>query len=522
MIVKPQNIKQTLMFSSIDELIGPDHPVRLINAIIDTLMKNGLHKYRVRGSAKTGRPAYSAETLLKIFVYGYINRINSSRRLEQETYRNIELMWLIGNLHPDHKTISDFRKENEEVIKNFSKDLKLFLKGSVLPDNISVVIDGTKLKANANREMISKKVIVERLKAVENELEIYLKQSEEYDLFETSNQELGCSEDYLTKISSLENEIADLKSQYDEFNRSNKNYISPTDPECSLMKSRDGGIPAYNVQFGCDSKYNFLVYESVTDEANDLNQLMPVVDSLENELSIVPEQILADTGYSNLEIIQKIEEDKGIQCYVQMPKAKVESIKFTYDEINDCYICSQGQVLALKSRNKKARNSLVNVYVGLTCTGCPLKEQCTESKKGHHISRYVNHDFRQNHRQKMKTSEAKSNSILRKSSIEHIHGTMKVWLGKIPLLLRGKDKVISEIRLFSIGYNIKRLLSLFSFDELMAIIRSNIALNCQRTSVIFYFENKIWSLKSKVSKFFGFLTELLRIPKSSAKVSFSF
>lgn len=480
-----QDRSQTLMFSSIDDIIPSKHPVRVISYLIETILCQHRDKYAIRGTASTGRPAYSVETLLKIYIYGYMNRITSSRRLEQETYRNVELIWLTGNLRPDHKTISDFRKDNKFLIQQFSKDVKLFLKEMGLIGKSLIAVDGTKVKANASRDMLSERKILELLKSAEEELERYLGQLDEQDHIESQTDEIESSNKYLSLILAKEQEISRLKAQLEEFKQIGKNHISRTDPDSTLMKSRDGLIPGYNVQLGSDSENKFIVYEAVTEDANDIDQLKAVPDTLGNELEIIPEKIVADTGYCNLDMIEKIEEETGIECFISHPKDQNISpkITFTYDETNDMYVCSEGQPLTLEHRNKKSKKSYVNVYLGRNCQSCRLKQECTRSKKGRHISRPWNHEYRQRHKEKTESDHGKQISRLRKSTIEHIFGTMKTWLGKIPILTRGVDKVISEIKLFTSSYNIKHLLNLFSFDKLMSIINAYTKQNAHKKAI---------------------------------------
>lgn len=478
MLIQPQDTSQIMIFTSFDDFIQSEHPVRVIKHIIDSILKTSQEEYTERGDARTGRPAYSTDTLLKIFIYGYINRITSSRRLEQETKRNIELMWLTGCLRPDHKTISDFRKDNKQLIKNFSRDIKLFLKGLGLISTATIAVDGTKLKANASRDMVKKDDVINRLKELERELEQYLSQMDEQDSLDTlaNHDELHPEKErtYQSKINTLEKEIAGLKKSLSIMKDKGHNYLSKTDRDCNMMQTRDGVIPAYNAQIATETENKFIVNESITDEANDKNQLKPAVESVEEELSTVVGTVIVDSGYCNYDVIQEIELNKDRHCFVTTPKVqnRTPEITFTYDKGNDCYRCSQGQLLTLKHRNKKAKNSFVNVYVGQNCDGCPIRNQCTGSKQGRHISRFWNHDFRQEYRERMKEPLAAQMSKLRKSSIEHVFGTMKTWLGKIPLLTRGIESVATEISLFAASYNIKRLLSLFSFDKIMSMIKA--------------------------------------------------
>jgi transposase len=477
MTIHSQDREQVQMFNSLEELISEDNPVRLLDIIIKTILKKDKKRFVERGRSYTGRPAYTNEVLIQIYIYGYMNRIQASRRLEQETYRNIELMWLIGNLHPDHKTIADFRKDNALLIKEFTKEIRKLLMVNSLITGKTIASDGTKLKANASKDMYSKSKTIERLSQIEAEFQQFLEQMDKEDIADATadnnnEQHSINTESIEEQIKSYTSKIEELKSRLEMFERTGRNYLSPTDQDCNLMSSRDGKIPAYNVQMTTDTEYDFIADEYVTDEANDINQLGTVYKGIEEELAMIPEQGALDTGYCNLDIIEEIEKTTKTEIYVPHPKEQNQSpkIKFEYDEENDNYICSQGEKLTLKYKNKKNRNSIVNVYVGKNCNNCQMKEECTDSKEGRHISRFHNHEYREQHKERMKSHKAKEMSILRKSSIEHIFGTLKIWQGKIPLLLRGKAKVITEIKLFSTAYNIKHLMNLFTFSKIIDMI----------------------------------------------------
>jgi transposase len=484
MIIQSQDREQTVMFSSLEDLISPEHTVRIIDYLIDSILKKHPERYKYKGESSTGRPAYSVSMMLKLYIYGCLNRINSSRRLEIESTRNIELIWLLGNLSPDFKTISDFRRDNKEIIKQCSKDVKGFLKFNGLVNCNYVSIDGTKLKANANREMLSKDRIVALLFKMDSEISNYMIELDSLDAQESvetsSMMEMRAS--YEKNISRMQDEINVLKSALNKLESDKKNYISLTDFDCSKQKSRDGVIPGYNVQMACDIKHGFIVAEDVSIESNDINQLKPMIEEIESELGMIPENALLDTGYCKLDDIQAIEA-KGVNCFVTHQKEQINNpeITFIYQKETDSYICSQGQYLKLRHKNKQSKNSIINVYVGENCQSCTLFKKCTKSKKGRHISRYWNQDFRDKHREKMSTKLAKQMSKIRKSTIEPIFGIIKVWLGKIPLQTRGKTNVKTEIKIITISYNIKRLISLFSFKEVMSMIDGYLSLDFQKT-----------------------------------------
>lgn len=503
MIIQGQNREQTVLFTSLEDLIRQEHPVRILDYLMESLQKKNPDAYKYKGESTTGRPAYSVSVMLKLFIYGCINRINSSRRLEKETKRNIELMWLLGNLTPDFKTIADFRKDNKELIKRCSKDVKIFLKFHGLVNGKLISIDGTKLKANANRGMQKEDNIIDRICSLEGEIDNYLKRMDEQDELESeeSSTMLKIKEDYEQSISSMQEEINYLRSALDKLQSDKKKYISLTDFDCSMQKSRDGIIPGYNVQIACDTKHGFIVAEEVSSESNDINQLKPMIEEIKSELEITPVSAIADVGYCNLEDIQEIESG-GVNCYVPPQKEQIKNpeITFTYQREHDRYICSEGKYLNLKSKNKKYKNSQVNVYIGESCQTCPLYKQCTGSKIGRHISRYRNQDYRDKHREKMNTAIARSMSKIRKSTIEPIFGTAKVWLGKIPLQTRGKPNVKTEVKILAISFNIKKLMNLFSFKEIMSMIDQYMGLEPQKTFNLSCNQSIIFNLFDKIPR----------------------
>jgi transposase len=507
MIIQPQDRDQYLLYGNLGTLLSEEHPVRLLDMLISMFVKLHPEKYNQTGTSEVGRPAYSTETMLKIVIYGYMNHISSSRRLEIECNRNYELIWLTGNLRPDFWTIADFRKKNKELIKEFSRDVQRLLKESGLIRGKITATDGTKLKANAGA-MISKDDLIERLQKLNGRLDYYLEQSEILDSEENlylNGIEPVKEQQYQEEISQLQQEIQYYKILLEKVESSGRNYISETDTDCNFMKSHDGKYPGYNVQFTVDSKHKFIVDESVTNEANDINQLEVAVESMVKELDLVPEIMTADTGYCNSDQIQKIEETYGITCFVPHPteQGKNSEITFTYDEENDRYICSEGQTLTLRHKNKKAKNSLVNVYVGNNCRNCKLMSQCTSSKKGRHISRFWNHEWRQKHKNMMSTQVGAMMMKNRKGIVEHVMGNLKIWLGKIPLLTRGIESVTTEIKLFSSAYNLKKLIRILPFNEVKSIIELYMRLNCQRTTINSFFYlifSKLSSIKFMVNK----------------------
>lgn len=504
MILAPQDINQIRMYTSLADMLPPKSMVPLLDAMIRKIKERRQDLFDSSGKSHTGRPAYMFETLLKIYIYGCRNRINSSRRLEQETHRNIELIVLTGNLRPDHKTISDFRVKYGKEIKEIVRELRLLLKEVELIGSQRVTIDGTKVKANACKDMLSVSDMEDYLSAMETEMDSYLDSIAREDEEETSEKKQ--LEEHKAKVKEMGEEIEDLRKQLAELRKRKQNYLSLTDEDCRKMKSRYGNIPGYNVQFGTDSANKFIVYDRVSKEGNDLNELEPAVETIREELGTRYEEISADAGYSNMDAIEKVEKE-GSKCFISHPKeqCKTEGLEFIYDEENDKYICPQGKELRKIRSAKKSKQSLVSDYFCKDCTACPIRDKCTTSKRGRTISRYHNQVFRDQRRKEMTESHSLERIKKRKGEIEHINAILKLWLGKTPLVTRGKEKVETEIDIFVISYNINHLFNMLTKSEIITRLGLKIKINCSYFHFLYhsYMLSAImfnWSVKLLLQK----------------------
>ena len=225
--------------------------------------------------------------------------------------------------------------------------------------------------------------------------------------------------------------------------------MSMSDKEAFLMRSRDGWIPAYNVQSTVDLKHRMIADTKVVTDANDLNQLEPMVDSMEEEFGEKPSEVFADKGYYNPNSIEEVESDGTVECYVAIPKEKKEVAEFEYNKEKDEYICSEGKPLVLKQKNKERKNGYADMYQGIGCDGCKQRAECTKAKNGRILYRPKNIEWIEGYKEWMEQVSSKTKVNKRKTIVEHPFGTLKYWMGKIPLLLRGKEKVSAEINLYA-------------------------------------------------------------------------
>jgi len=462
--IRVNSREQLMLPSSIDEYVSSDNIVRFIDAFVDKILSASSGSLTFKGKSETGRPCYSPNCLSKLLMYGYLNSISSSRKLENETKRNLEAIWLMHNLSPDHWTISDFRKENKELIRRLTIGFRKFLKDCGYIKGKSISGDGTKVKAYASRDALTLKQIDKKLANAEKEIECYLAQLNENDVIENEQQNmLAMSEELSDKITSLQDQIAKLESQKKTLQAAGQEWLSPTDPDARLMKSKDGFMPAYNIQSTSDNDTHFMTSCEVTNYPNDFHSLEENADTLKEQLDIVPETYLADGGYANEEQIQSLEKQQ-IECIVPFQKEnenkKIEQengISFTYDEKTDCFTCSQGETLLLVGKNCKKRNHFFNKYQCKKCGKCPVKQYCTTSKIGRIIYKRINGEWLNAYKKKSKTKEFKEKFKQRKCVVEHPFATMKYLMGQIPILLRGKEKVQIEIDLYATAYNLIRL-----------------------------------------------------------------
>lgn len=486
--VEPCDRDQLSLASSMNDWVDRDNVVRLIDVLVDQIVKAQPDCFANRGQQELGRKAYRPETLQKLYLYGYLNGICSSRRLERECYRNLELMWLLGQLRPDHKTISDYRKDNKEAIRTVCLAFRTFLKKQGFIEGHTIAYDGTKLKANAAKETVTRTGLEKRMKKLEAELDRYLNQLQNNDIAEDIEDQLNSlSADYqvepalLQKIAELQKQLETMKAQQEFLKSEKRENFAPADPDAKLMKGRDGYAPAYNLQTGVDKKNKLLVYAEMTDSVMDMLSLKVDVDQTVDQLGIVPKIVLADCGYADLDKIETIEkehEETETLCVVPLPitgqelKDKAAGISFTYDQQNDCIVCSEGRTLPLKARNIVKRGEKYDLYRG-SCAECPKKSMCTRSPKGRTVYLNQNHEWINQYKKRMADPFYKKKVKERKAIVEHPFGTLKCMLGKIPLRLRGKEKVQIEIDIATTAYNLKRLLALDTMENLLKRVQTS-------------------------------------------------
>ncbi len=480
--IQPQNRAQLIMMNSLDDLVPAAHPVRVLDSVVEQMVAANLEQFSNDSSeSDPGRPAFSPQTMLKLFLYGYLINCRSSRKLEAETKRNIELLWLLGTLSPDHWVIAAYRRMHGDQIKTAATLFRQFLhaQGYIKADRVA--IDGTKIKANARREVLTIERIDKRLDRLDHQLDEYLSKFADNDLHDDLAEEVepfdsdsAVNRHLMDKIVALQKQIEQLTSHKEAIQKSGKTYYSPTDPEAPLMKTRDGKMPGYNVQSVVDDVHHMIADIEVLTNQEDHSALPVMVESLHEELGVTPKEILADAGYFAPDVIQHVESQTNAQCYIPVPEREEDpsAIQFQYDTATDTYTCSAGKTLALIQKNRRKNNTVASVYRGTQCADCKLREHCTTSGKGRMLYRFHNQEWRDSFKRRMNKRYSQAMRALRKKLVEHPFGTIKLIGGKLPLLLRGVAKVATEMNLYATAYNFIRLLNCSSWDTINEQIAS--------------------------------------------------
>jgi transposase/archaellum component FlaF (FlaF/FlaG flagellin family) len=462
----------TYLVTSLDDFIGNDNPIRVIDAFINSLNLKKLG-FVIYDSNKQGQCPYDRKVLLKLHVYGYMNGIRSSRKLERETGRNIEIMWLINSLKPDHGTIAAFIKDNKKAFRNVLKEFTLLLKGWGLIDGKLIAIDGTKLKAqNSKHNYITESVLQKKIEYVEEKIEEYLKQIESNDAEENLNNAISNKNvvDLQSKIESYKQMKEAYEQQKKEMKDQKVRQICKTDSDARGMKNNGKFEVFYNVQTSVDSKNKLIIDCDVVNDVNDLNQLSNMTLRAKSLLRKRKLKVLADTGYYNAEEIKKCLDKKAI-LYIKKAKSnnttgqnKYRKDNFKYEENTDTYICPEGKDLAFSEYSSK-NGIRYKRYKCKSCKECSKKSLCTTAKKGRNIQRW---EFEELLDQVAEITH-RNNNIYKKRQciVEHPFGTVKRTLGYTYFLRKGLESVNAEAASIFVAYNLKRIINILTVPILI-------------------------------------------------------
>ena len=449
---------------SFDELIDENNPVRVIEAFVEMLDIEKLECSYATPS-KTGRPPYNPKDMLKLYIYGYFNGIRTSRKLEKECKRNIELMWLLNNLTPDDKTISDFRKDNKKAVISTFKQFSMLCQELNLIGKEIVAIDGSKFRAcNSRHKSYTKRKVAKMLEYYEECAKKYI------ELMET-DEPTGSVCNLNQKLDKALNRIKELNALAAEIEE--KGEISMTDPDSRHMSvSNNGTDISHNVQIAVDEKNHLIVAADVTSNAQDNGQLTPMAKMAKAELGVDEIIALADKGYYNGECLKHCQEN-GITAIVSKQKLAnatgnpdYAKDKFKYDKEKDIYICPMGKKLKRVSKIGSKRTN----YRCFQCGDCPNKDKCTTSDKGRRISPTEYEEIYQ----KADKLFAENLELYKKRQmiVEHPFGTIKRALGYTYFLTRGNENVKNESYLHCLIYNLKRVINIMGIPRLIDAIKA--------------------------------------------------
>ena len=466
--------KQIILFPEVvDDYIDKDNPVQFIDAFVESLDLVELG-FKYSQPEATGRPPYNPADMLKLYLYGYLNRIRSSRSLEKETRRNVELMWLLRKLTPDFKTIADFRKDNSSAIKSVCREFIFLCKRLGLFGCELIAIDGSKFKAvNSKKRNFNEKKLKKRIKEIEDKIEGYLQELEENDKKE-GDVSHGDAEGLKKKMEMLKERKEEYKRLLKELKESGETQVSLTDPDSRAMMNNQRVEVCYNVQFTVDDKYKLIVDYDVTNEVKDQNQLSKMGKRAKKILDVEKIETLADKGYYNtVEIKECI--DNGIIPYIPEPESTVSKKidiprpqfykkEFRYNKEKDVYICPEGVELEYKN-TAMHHNRKMRLYKSKECRNCKLRKLCTRNKNGRIIYRWGHEDILEEMRERVKREKEKMKK--RNLLTEHIFGTMKRGFNQGYMLTKGIEKAGAEIGLSVLAYNIKRVLNIVGLRQLM-------------------------------------------------------
>ena len=463
---------QTTLFpESLDEYVSEDNPVRVIDLFVSQLELDKMGFSGIEPS-DTGRPSYHPSTLLKLYIYGYLNRVQSSRRLERESQRNVEVMWLIGRLSPDHKTISDFRKNNGNAIKKVCKEFVVLCRKLDLFTEAIVAIDGSKFKAVNNYDKnFSKTKVQFRISQLEKSIDRYLGEIATADRIDSSIHREK-KERLNNKIKKIEAEIEKIKKIGTLIDEGPDEQVSLTDPDCRSMrtKSKSSGVVGYNVQAAVDSHNHLIVAHEVTNTGSDRAQLHKLSEMAKQATGHKQIEALADRGYYNSVEILACREN-GVTPYVpksatsnNQAKGQYGKRDFRYIPEEDEYECPAGE-RAIYRFSRTEAGKLIRRYWSSACPDCEIKSQCTDGKN-RRISRWEHEEVLEEMQERL--DRAPEKMAIRRSTVEHTFGTLKAWMGATHFTTRTIQRVSTEMSLHVLAYNMKRVMNILGTRQLIA------------------------------------------------------
>ena len=476
---------QTILFpDTLDKYVEKENPVRFIDAFIDSL---NLEKLGFKHSitCETGRPSYDPSDLLKLYVYGYLNQVRSSRKLEKECHRNLEVMWLMKKLAPDHKTIADFRRDNVDCIKGVFKEFVYLCKNSDLYGAQLVAIDGTKFKAvNSKSNNLNEKTVALRLKQTEEKIAEYLKEMDQNDTADSAEDESIKIDELKEKICKLEEEKQRYEQIQGQMKATGQKEVSLVDPDSRLMRVDSQRLEVgYNIQTSVDAKQHLIVDYDVINISTDHHQLVKDALAAKETLGVDSFDVLSDKGFYVEKDVFDCEAN-GIRVFMPIPAAfnpyKSAGVpepefyldRFVYDAAKDVYVCPVGNEMPFWKRSNRGKGFDGRLYRSMCCASCPARGKCTRNKRGRYMFRGEYDGAVDRLRARLETSEGKEKCRLRRTIVEHPFGTIKRAFNQGYLLLKGFRKVKGEVGFTMLAYNMRRAINILGVGTLIALVKA--------------------------------------------------
>lgn len=471
----PDRSEVQLLPACLDDYVGPDCAARFIDAYVEGLDFHALG-FRHAQVSGTGRPPYHPGDLLKLYLYGYLQRIRSSRRLEAEACRNLELIWLLRGIRPDFKTIADFRKDNREVFKRLFKEFNLLCRKLDLFGAELVAIDGTKFKAlNNSRRYHTQEQLQELIQKIESRIEQYLGELDRQDdeLQDAAGRpDRAALEQKLVLLKERKGRYGELLGELADAGQTS---ISVTDADARKLKGPHGHLIGYNVQVAVDAKHDLIVAQEVVQAANDLDQLATMAVAAKEGLAVEQLQVVADKGYHQTDGIEMCEQ-AGIETFVPEPigssgkgkdgKPVFPKGRFHYQPNENAYRCPAGQSLKFVRQDTNHGKKRLLYFNKQACEKCNLRSQCTTGPY-RVISRRLNEAVAERATQRLLSRP--DIIAARKEIVEHVFGTLRNWSHDL-FLMRGLAKVQAEFSLSALVYNLRRVLNVMSMKKLLKAV----------------------------------------------------
>jgi transposase len=474
-VVGQDRSQSTLFPESLDEYIVEDNPVRVVDVFVDELDLRELGFEGAEPQA-TGRPSYHPATMLKLYIYGYLNRIQSSRRLERETQRNVELIWLTGRLSPDFKTIADFRRDNGKAIRRVCRQFVVLCRSLNLFSDALVAIDGSKFKAvNGRDRNFTNHKLKARMQQLEESIARYLADLDRADR-DPSRVTEARVEHLKDKVEIVKAQMQRLRYLGEQMSQTPDEQISLTDPDARSMatSARGSGVVGYNVQAAVDAKHHLIVTHEVTNQGSDRAQLSSMGKQTQEAIGTQEITALADRGYyAGPEILRC--EQAGINALVpkshtsnNLAKGQFDKRDFHYIAEQDEYRCPAGQRAIWRFKTIE-KDQTIHKYWSSACPRCPIKAQCTTGDY-RRIARWEHEAVLE--AMQARLEQRPDAPRLRRQTVEHVFGTLKSWMGATHFLTKRLPNVSTEMSLHVLAYNLKRAMQIFGAVPLMQAIRA--------------------------------------------------